>query len=122
VERLTQRIRSTLEAARGSYPGIGLSRQAAAAAARNLELVSDAYARGAVSILEVLDAQNAALNADLQAASAAYDFLIDLMRAQRAAHRFDFFLTAAERDAWYDRLEAWYRVGGPTSGDDDGDP
>lgn len=114
-DRLTQRIRSSLEAARGSFPGIELSRRAAAAAAQNLELVSDAYARGAVSILEVLDAQNAALNADLLSANAAYDFLIDLMQGQRAVNRFDFFLSDAERTAWYGRLTAWIGEHGPTT-------
>jgi outer membrane protein TolC len=111
-ERLTQRIRTALEAARGSYPGIELSRQAADAAARNLDFVTDAYARGAVSVLSVLDAQNAAFNADELAANAAHDFLVDLMRAERATSRFDFFLTAGERDAWYGRLEDWLRERG----------
>ncbi|MGD2114887.1 MAG: hypothetical protein PVG07_07540, partial [Acidobacteriota bacterium] len=55
----------------------------------------------------VLDAQSASFNADELAANAAYDFLVDLMRAERAASRFDFFLTAAERDAWVDRLHDW---------------
>lgn len=130
-DRLAQRIRSSLEAARGSFPGIELSRRAASAAAQNLELVSDAYARGAVSILEVLDAQNAALNANLQTANAAYDFLIDLFQGQRAVNRFDFFLTAAERSAWTARLAAWLEARGlstpqppapPDAPPDAGDP
>lgn len=108
AERLEQLTRTALESGGATYPGIELSRQAAGAAQDTLELVSDAYARGALSILALLDAQGAALNAELLAANAEYDFLADLMRAQRAADRFDFFLSPAERAAWYGRLETWF--------------
>ena len=79
AERIETRIRAGMEVARGSFSGIDLSEQAAAAAGKSLELVSDAYARGAVSILDLLDAQNAALNAEQLLANAIYDFLIDLI-------------------------------------------
>ncbi len=112
AERIEQRIRSAIEVARASFSGIELSRQAATAATRGRELVADAYARGAVSILDLLDAQNAALNAELLEANAIYDFFIDLMEVQRAANRFDFFLDAAERDLWYERLEEYFERAG----------
>ncbi len=108
AERISQRIRSGIELARSSFAGIELSRQAEAAARKSLELVSDAYARGAVSILDLLDAQNAALNAGLLAANSIYDFFTDLMEVQRAANRFDFFLGPVERDLWYERLEEYF--------------
>ena len=108
AERIEQRIRSGVELARASFAGIELSRQASAAAGKSLDLVSDAYARGAVSILDLLDAQNAALNAELLEANSVYDFFIDLMEVQRAANRFDFFLGPVERDLWYERLEKYF--------------
>ena len=55
-----QRVRAALETAASSYAAIALTRDAAEAAARNYELVSDAYARGTTSITALLDAQNAA--------------------------------------------------------------
>ena len=113
-ERIAQRIRSGIELARASFAGIELSRQASAAAGKSLELVSDAYARGAVSILDLLDAQNAELNAELLAANSIYDFFIDLMEVQRAANRFDFFLGPVERDLWYERLEEYFERAGAT--------
>ncbi len=108
VERIEQRIRSTLHALGASYAAIGLSRSAATAARRNLDLVTDAYGRGVASVTDLLDAQNAALLADLGAANATYDFLIDLMRTERAAGTFDFFQTADEREAYFQRLEAFF--------------
>ena len=108
AERIEQRIRSGVALARASFAGIELSRQASEAARKSLDLVSDAYARGAVSILDLLDAQNVALNAELLEANSVYDFFIDLMEVQRAANRFDFFLGPEERDLWYQRLEQFF--------------
>lgn len=112
AEAIELRIRSALFAANGSFQGIELSEKAAAAAHHNLELVSDAYARGVLSILDLLDAQNAALVADQVAANAVYDFLIDLMEVERAVNRFDFFAAPSERAAWLERLEAFLRASG----------
>jgi len=95
---------------------------AADAAHRNLELVSDSYERGVVSILDLLDAQNAALVSDQVAANSVFDFLIDLMEVQRAAVNFDFFLSAADRAAWFERLERFFADSGQTNGAAGGNP
>jgi outer membrane protein TolC len=95
-----------------SYMNIGLSAEAARAAAENLELVRNAYAQGAVSIIELLDAQNAALAADEAAAIAVYVFAANHARVQRAVGRYDFFMTDAEREAYFQRLDEHFeRVG-----------
>ncbi|MEZ4485085.1 MAG: TolC family protein [Syntrophotaleaceae bacterium] len=82
--RIEQRIRSALQLAQASHAGIRLSRQGASAARKNLDLVTDAYSRGLVSIIELIDAQNASLVADRVAANAVYDYFVDLMEVQRA--------------------------------------
>jgi outer membrane protein len=105
ADRVEQRIRSALQQARASRSGIRLSREGAEAARKNLELVTDAYSRGVVSIIELLDAQNAALAADQAAANAVYDFFIDLMEVQRSAGTFDLFLSDEEKDRWFERLK-----------------
>lgn len=105
AERVEQRIRNALEAVQASYSGIQLARAGATAANRSLDLVSDGYARGVVSILDLLDAQNAALTADLAQAASKYQFLIDVMELERAANQIDFFQTPADREAWFQRLE-----------------
>ena len=108
AERVEQRLRSALHLAGASYAGIGLSADAEVAAKQNLELVKDAYRRGAVDILALLDAQNAALQAEQGAAGAAYDFLLDLMEVERALGKFYFFATREQRDAWFGRLETYF--------------
>ena len=112
AEKIEQRIRTGIELTRASFAGIRLSGEAAEAAARNLELVAESYARGAVSIIELLDAQNAALNTNEVAADALYDFLIDLMEVQRAANQFDFFVDPDARDEWFRSLEEYFSRAG----------
>ena len=111
-ERIEQRIRNNLHRIRASYPSIRLSKHAADAAGKNLNLVIDAYSRGAVSILDLLDAQNAALVAEVSAANAVLNFLIDLMNLERSAGQFDFFLDDRSRDEWFDRLKNYIATEG----------
>jgi outer membrane protein TolC len=108
AERVEQRIRTALHSARSALTAIRLSRQAADAAQANLDVVRDAYTRGTVSILDLLDAQNTALVADQRAATGVYDFLIRLMEVERAAARFDFFLTPQDQSGWLARVERYF--------------
>jgi outer membrane protein TolC len=101
-----QRVRAAMEAAASSYAAIALSRDAAEAAGRNYELVSDAYAGGTVSITTVLDAQNAALSSAESAANAVHVFLLDLMRVERAMGRFGALQPDQDRQEFLTRLKA----------------
>jgi outer membrane protein len=108
AERIEERIRSALHIARTAFTTIRLSNDAARAARKNLELITDSYSRGVVGIIDLLDAQSASLVADLEAANAATDFLIALMNAQRAAGKFDFLQTPNEREEWFRRLDEFF--------------
>ncbi len=112
AELVEQRIRSALHVAGASHAGIGLRRSAADAAKKNLDLVTDAYSRGAVDILALLDAQNSALTAELAAANAVYDFLIDLVEAERSVGQLYFFDTTGERAAFMTRLRDYFNKAG----------
>jgi outer membrane protein TolC len=111
-ERIDQRVRSALHQTSASFPNIGLSRSAAEAARKNLELVTDQYVRGLVSIVDLLDAQNSALRTDQDAENAVYNFLIDWMDVERAAGRFDFLMTQGEREEWFQRLQEFFNTAG----------
>ena len=112
AERIEQRLRSVLHRVGASYAGIELAADAAAAAVRNLDLVTDAYEQGVLSILDLIDAQNAALVAEQAAATAVYDYLTDLMGAHRAAGRFGLFMAPVELAAFTDRMRAFFRDAG----------
>ena len=111
-QRVEQRIRSILEATNASFVGIELARSSAEAARQNLNLVSDSYAAGVVDILRLLDAQNFALEADLAAANAIYDYLLDLMAGQRAVGRFDYYRSPQEKQDFLNELSAFFAQAG----------
>ena len=65
-----------------------------------------------LAILDLLDAQNSQLVAELVAASAVYDYLLDLMAVQRAGGQFDFFLAPAEYQDLLARLRTYFGQAG----------
>ena len=108
AELVEQRIRSALHLAGAAYVGIALSGDGAVAAHKNLDLVEDAYGRGVVSILDLLDAQNAAFVAEEGAANAVYDFLLQLMEVERSIGKFYFFASEEQREAWFAKADAYF--------------
>jgi outer membrane protein len=104
VQRIDQRIRSSTHRAGASFAGIEQSLRASEAAFNNLDLVTDSYSRGTVSIIELIDAQNAYIVADESAANAVYDFLIDIIEVQRAIGRYDHMMSDEERAGFNNRL------------------
>ncbi|MFN3201219.1 MAG: TolC family protein [Bradymonadia bacterium] len=108
--RVEQRMRAALQTVSASYRGIQLARDAAKAARQNFDLVTDAYGRGAANVIQLVDAQNAALVADQGAANAIFDFLLDYLTAERAVGSFSHLESdAVSRKAWLDRADAWFR-------------
>ncbi len=107
VERIDQNVRSATFQVAASRLAIDLARKAADAAERNLELVADNYTLGRVSLVDLLDAQTNSLNTRLAAAEAVNDYLLDLMRVERAVGRFMFFVSAEDREVWIEELEAF---------------
>ena len=108
LESVDLRVRAAMYDLTATFPSIELAQEAGEAALKNLDLVTDSYSRGVLSIIDLLDAQNAALVAQEFAANAEYDFLIDLMELQRATNGFDFFRSEAERESWFHRLETFF--------------
>ena len=98
-ERVEEAIRSQLHAAQAAYAQINLTAIAADASLKNYNLVSDAYARGAVNVIELLDAQETSLTASAASAESLYNFLSIIMAMQRAVGGYDYLLPPEERDA-----------------------
>ncbi len=83
---------------------ITLSRQAAEAGAKNFDLVQNAYEKGQVSIVQLLDAQNAALTAKLAAANAVYEYFISYLNLERSMGRFVLLASKADQVDFSKRL------------------
>jgi outer membrane protein TolC len=116
TDAIEARTRAILHRTAASWPSIELSRQAAAAADENLTNVTEAYARGAVSVTDLIDAQEAALSAGLAATDAKYGFLVDFVGVLRSMGDYGVLLDPASREAWFSRVEAWFREHPPGTG------
>ncbi|MCH9697820.1 MAG: TolC family protein [Gammaproteobacteria bacterium] len=95
--RVQSAIAAALQKIEASFPSIELTRIAETNARDNLKLIADQYARGSVSITQLIDAQNAALVARLESAVAKYTFLTDLIEVLRASADFSLILDKAGR-------------------------
>ena len=102
---LSQSIRSAFAQASGSFETLAFARRQVEAARRNFELVNASYILGVDSILDVLDAQNQQLSAELSMANATYNFLEDLIAAQRQISFYAYLEARAEVDALLNELE-----------------
>ena len=111
-ELVEQDMRTRLHDVGASSEAIDLSQEAAEAARKSLELMTESYSQGTVGITDLLDAQNARLNADLNAENAAFDFMIDIMEVQRSLGYYFFMLDEVERDEWYERFEQFFADAG----------
>lgn len=109
AEKIEQNIRSTMHLAGYSYSGITLSRVAAEAAHKGLELVENAYTQGLVSIIELLDSRNAVLNAGLAASNAEYNFIGDLVKIQRSIGKTAFIESEEESRNFIFELEKYFK-------------
>ena len=107
AQRIDQNVRSATFQVAASRLAIDLARKAAEAAELNLALVADNYTLGRVSLVDLLDAQTNALNTQLAVAEAVNDYLLDLMRVERAVGRFMFFVSAEDREACIEEREAF---------------
>jgi outer membrane protein len=112
VDAVDARAWSVLARIPSSYPAIALSREAAAAAQENYTKVADAYARGVVSITDLISAQDASLNAGLSQAQAIFTFLIDFADTLRVSNSFDVLLDPQTREPWYNAVDAWFGTHG----------
>lgn len=107
-QKLELNTRVNLENARSSFSSIALSEERADYASKTLTLVQRAYSRGAVNILDLIDAQNAHLIAKEAATNSIFNFLSDFVKISRAVGTFDFIIKQDSQKQWLERLKKYY--------------
>lgn len=112
---IEQQVRTQLLASESSYPSMQYAANAAEASRKNLNLVTDAYKRGTVSIIDLVDAQNSALSAEINGVNAVYDFMINYFNLERVVGRFDILSDTRDKEAWYQRIEKFFNSQKPNS-------
>lgn len=109
LQRLVeQQVRSQMEQLRASYTNIELAKEAEEAVVKNFDLVQDAYSQGSVLITQLLDAQNAAISAQLNSANVVYQFLIDLLTMERATGSYYMLLSTDQRSQFESALASYF--------------
>jgi outer membrane protein TolC len=106
--KIEQVVRSALHQSGASYAGMGQAKLSAESSIKNLDIIINLYSEGLASITDLVDAQNAALIAELLATSAQFNFLIDLMNVQRALGDFIYTYSVEEQDDFMKRLIDYY--------------
>ena len=106
-EKIALGIRSEMENLKAKNFGLAQSQIQVEAADKALKIVSDSYSRGAISILFLLDAQGAALNAQQISANALYDLFISYMQLQRAVGQYYVLMTNEEREAFMNDMVSY---------------
>lgn len=101
---VARNVSVALDRGLASFLSIDLAADALKAAIKNLRFVEDAYAKGTASILDLLDAQETALEAARGNVFAGAEFALDMVLLGRAVGRFDFLCSPEERERWLSDL------------------
>jgi outer membrane protein TolC len=104
VNKITQRSLTSFEFIGASSPAMDMASQAAEAASLSLALSQEAYSKGQISIVDLIDVQAAAAQSNLLKSNSVYDYLIDYLKISRATGIFLFLLTPDERTDLTQRL------------------
>jgi outer membrane protein TolC len=87
---------------------IALSTVSETAAAEALDLTQTSYSNGAVSVVQLIDAQNNYLNSSLAKATAVYNYLLSSLRLERFIGYYFLMHSRAENDQFIGRFTAFF--------------
>ena len=104
INKISQRSITSFEFVGASSPAMEMAERAADAANKSLELSQDAYGRGLISIVDLLDVQKAAAQSKFSEANSVYEYLLDYLQVSRASGIFIFLLTGEEKTDLMTRL------------------
>ena len=102
---LEQSIRSVVAVIISDFINVGLSKTQAEFAQQNYDLVYDSYLVGESDLLDLLDAQDQKLGADISSRVALYTFFIDLLVMEQTIGYFPFLKPQDEVDTIINALE-----------------
>ena len=104
VNKISQRSITSFEFIGASSPVMEMAERAAIAANKSLELSQDAYGKGLIGIVDLIDVQRAAAQSNLSEANSVYEYLLDYLQLSRANGIFLFLLTGDEKTDLMSRL------------------
>jgi len=105
AQRIEQNLRAQLQFAQTSLAVVRESETAAQTAQQSLELITEAYEQGLVSVVDLLEAQTSALVSERGVTNAIFDYLINLKRVERAVGQFEVFSTPEQQVNFIQQME-----------------
>lgn len=101
LRQIRETVRNRLADLTAASFDLTFSRQAAKASRENLALVQDAYAKGEIAIVELMDARNADISAREAEADARYALLLARLRLEHALGFYPALAAPENRDAFF---------------------
>ncbi|MCW7754930.1 TolC family protein [Desulfobotulus sp. H1] len=107
LRRIREDVRNRLSDVAAAFFDLDFAAQAADAARANLELVQDAYTKGEASIVDLMDARNADIEAREIQAGVHYALLMARLKLQHAAGFYPALSSPQTLEAFLDRYRAY---------------
>ena len=108
MQNLELRVRAAMLDLTVKGVNLESSQKSAELADKSLALVQDEYAQGRVSIVSLIDAQNEALNVKLHKLDSEYEFLISVLKTERAVGKFSLLNTDEDQQNFLNRFEVYF--------------
>jgi outer membrane protein TolC len=96
-QTIAQKLRASMNNLITSMFNLSFSSDAAKAAERSLLLVTDSYSKGAVPVVNLLDAQNASISANLAEVQASISFFRANIETQRTIGLYEFLMSNEQK-------------------------
>lgn len=96
-QNISQSLRASMNNLITSLFNLEFSSNAATAASKSLALVTDAYSKGAVPVVDLLDAQNASVSSNLAEVQATIGFFKASIEMQRAIGTYEFLMSDQQK-------------------------
>jgi outer membrane protein TolC len=103
-QNLELSIRASTVSLLSATTNLSFSRQSAESATKNFKLIQNNYKEGAVNITQVIDAQQAALNAQFGAAISVYEFILANLQIEYSVGFFSMFSTEEDLEDFQNRF------------------
>ena len=103
-QNVAQSLRSSMNTLITSLFNLEFSSNAAIAGSKSLSLVTDAYSKGAVPAVDLLDSQNASISANLAQVQASIGFFRASIEMQRAIGIFEFLMSDEQKQIIRDEI------------------
>lgn len=107
-DNLELNVRNAVTQAGASFRNRELTKIAAEAASKNFDIAQNSYNEGILNITSLIDAQNALLQANINATNAEYTFVRDFIALERTYGKYYFLMSPSEKEAFYESFVEFF--------------